>query len=164
MRGTGVRKGMQVFLCVERGNIIWALPARQQPDLFLFFSFLISTNSLISNHEFDHLSPHHRLYCPCANMGPQKTFSKLFKKVKSKLTRDRRKQEGGSGTDQGRGETEVEGREVSQRSSHPHPEVKDGVHGEPSREGYDVGRDGAGRVDPPTSTPLISHSGEADGM
>jgi hypothetical protein len=67
MRGSGVRKGMQVLLCVEGGRI-----------------------SRINNHGFGHpTSP--PLYRPCTNMGPQKYFSKLFEKVKGKLARGRRK-------------------------------------------------------------------------
>ena len=85
-------------------------------------------------------------------MGLQKSFSKLFKKVKSKLTRGRRKREGRSGTDQGRGEAEVGGREVSHWSPHPHSEAEDVADGGPSKEGNGVG---VGRVDPPTSTPSM---------
>ena len=96
-------------------------------------------------------------------------FSKGFKKLKDKLSGDRRKRDGrsGRGNDGKGGEIEVGGSKVGQTSSFPHSDVGIGgaVGSGPSREGNDADGKGAAPVDDPlASTPSISQSGKADGV
>jgi hypothetical protein len=99
-------------------------------------------------------------------MGIRDSVSKPFKKLKHRLARGSRKRDGGSGSESNREgrETDVEGSEASRRNSNLHPEVEGAVESGPSREGN--GGDGkrVGQVDPPTSTPSISHDKEPDRM
>lgn len=95
-------------------------------------------------------------------MGLRKSFLKLFKKAKQKLTGGRRKRDGRSAgeNDQEGGEAEVEGSEASQGGSRLHSEAEDVVEIGPSREGNDVSGEEVGQADPPKSTPSTSHGEE----
>ena len=102
-------------------------------------------------------------------MDLRKSFLKPFKKLKSKLPGDRRKQDGKSGgrNDGKGGEIAVEGGEASQKNSFVDSEVDvmSAVESGPSRERDNVdGRDATLVDDPPTSTPSISRSGKPGGM
>jgi hypothetical protein len=108
--------------------------------------------------------PRHHLHRPNTDMESRNPFSKGFKKLKRKFAEGGRKRDGRYGN-----ETAQEGREAnpeseaSQRNSRLHLEVED-VESGPSREGNDVGEEEVGRIDPPTSTPSIPHSGEPNSM
>ena len=103
-------------------------------------------------------------------MDLRKSFSKPFKKLKGKLLEDRRKRDGRSGSEDGREgkEADIKRDEVNRRGSYLRSDVSiEGVVGSgPSGEGSNVG----GRevalidVDPPTSTPSISHIGGPGSM
>ena len=103
-------------------------------------------------------------------MDFRKSFSKPFKKLKSKLPGGNPKRDGGSGSEGGsKGRRDnLEGSEVSQRSSYLRSEVSIGdvVEGGPSAEGSNIDSKKVTLVDvdPPTSVPSISHIGEPDGM
>jgi len=89
-------------------------------------------------------------------MGIRDSVSKPFKKLKNRLAEDIRKRKEGSRSDSHRegGETDAEESEVCQ-SSHLHPDIEGVAESGPSREEDD----GEGEnVNPPTSTPSISHT------
>jgi hypothetical protein len=127
----------------------------------------LHANQSNRRHEFDHLPPHHYLHRSNTSMDLRKTFLKPFKKAKQKLTESHRKRDGRSGSEgdrEGKG-TDVEGgSETGQKNPRLHSEVESVVESGPSREGNDVGGDEVGQVDPPTSTPSISHGREPDSM
>jgi hypothetical protein len=126
----------------------------------------LHANQSNRHHEFDHLPPHHYLHRSNTSMDLRKKFLKPFKKAKQKLTESRRKRDGRSGSEsdrEGRG-SDVGGSETGEKNSRLHSEVEGVVESGPSRAGNDVGGGEVGQVNPPTSTPSISHSGEPDGM
>ena len=92
-------------------------------------------------------------------MDLRDSVSKPFKKMKHRLAESIRKRKEGSRSDSHRegGETDVEESEVGQ-SSHLHPEAEDVAKSGPSREENDGGGENVVQVNPPTSTPSISHS------
>ena len=98
-------------------------------------------------------------------MDSRNPFSKGLKKLKHKLGGGSRKRAGEpkSENDREGREADVEGREAGQRNPLMHSGAGDVVEGGPSREGNDLGGDAADPIDPPTSTPLIPHSGEPCG-
>ena len=65
----------------------------------------------------------------------------------------------GGGNDQEEGEADVAG-----SRSHLHPDVEGVVGSGPGREGDDVEGEKLGQLYPSPSIPLITHSGEPDGM
>jgi len=97
-------------------------------------------------------------------MGIRDSVSKPFKKLKNRLAEGIRRRKGGSRSDSHRegAEIDVEESEAGQ-SSHLHPETEGVAKSGPSREE----NDGEGEnVNPPTSTPSISHidKGKLNGM
>jgi hypothetical protein len=99
-------------------------------------------------------------------MDLRKKLLKPFKKAKQKLTESHRKRDGRSGSEddrEGKG-TDVRGSETGENSPQLCLEVEGVVESGPSREENDVGGDEVDQVDPPTSTPSISHGGEPDSM
>jgi hypothetical protein len=98
-------------------------------------------------------------------MDPRNPFSKGLKKLKRKLAGGGRKRVGDSRSENDREgrEADIGGGEASQRNPFVQSGAGDVVDNGPSREGNDVGGDGVDRVDPPTSTPSVPHSGEPGG-
>jgi len=102
-------------------------------------------------------------------MDLRKSLSKPFKKLKDKFPGGGHKRDGRSASkdSRGGGVADIEGGEVSQRNSFLPSEVsiEGSVGGGPGGEGSNV--DGKKvvlvDVDPPVSTPSISHIGEPDG-
>jgi len=98
-------------------------------------------------------------------MGIRDSISKPFKKLKNRLVEGiRKRREGGDGSREGRG-INVEGSESGQ-ISRPHPEIEDVAESGPSRKEGDGKGKKAVQVNPPTSTPSISHidSGKPNSM
>ena len=92
-------------------------------------------------------------------MGIRDSLSKPFKKLKNRLAEGIRRRKEGSRSDSHRegGETDIEESEADQ-SSHLHPETEGVAKSGPSREENDGEGEKAVEVNPPTSTPSISHS------
>ena len=100
------------------------------------------------------------------DMGIRDSVSKPFKKLKNRFVEGIRKRRDGSRSDSNRGGgTDAEESEADQ-SSHLYPETEEVANSGPSR----AENDGEGKkvveVNPPTSTPSISHidGGKPDSM
>ena len=114
-----------------------------------------------------HLTTIQILHRHNTDMDLRNSISKPFKKLKNRLAKgSRKRKEGSKGDNSQKGrETDVEESEVYQ-SSHLHPGTEDVAKSGPSREENDgEGKKGV-QVNPPTSTPSISHgdSGKPNSM
>ena len=100
-------------------------------------------------------------------MDLQDSVLRPFKKLKHRLTKGSRKRKEISGREDNREarEHDTEGSETGQ-SSYLRPETKDVAESGPSREEKDGDSKKVVQVDPPTSTPSISHndSGKPNSM
>ena len=98
-------------------------------------------------------------------MGIRDSVSKPFKKLRNRFVEGIRKRRDGSRSDSNRGGgTDAEESETDQ-SFRLQPETEGVANRGPNREGNDQGKKVV-EVDPPTSTPSISHidSGKPDSM
>lgn len=114
-----------------------------------------------------HLITVYILYQHSTDMDLRDSISRPFKKLKHRLTKGNRKRKDGSKSDDNRGGggDGAEGSEAGQ-SSYLHPETEDVAESRPSQEEKDGDSKKVVQVDPPASTPSISHrdSGKPNGM
>ena len=92
-------------------------------------------------------------------MDLRDSLSRPFKKLKHRFVKGGRKRKEGTGREDSReGREHVTGGTEAGQSSYLHPETEDIAESGPSREEKDGDGKKVVQVDPPTSTPSISHS------